>query len=645
MNNKNAIKRIFIGFGVLIVLMTGLAIWSIFSIGSLVGNAEEVIEGNKIKADMNQREIDHLLWAESLCAIFTDHSIKKVTVQTDPAKCAFGSWYYSDARKHVEEAIPALKEPLAAIEDDHNALHHSARDIDKCFQQIDTRLGSYLRDMKIAHLQWDARLQTAIISGDAGMMDGVELNPDNCAFGKWLKGEDFTDLMDHYPGLQVHFDSLIRSHDELHKSAQGIRLLLQSGQTAQASAIYRENINPKLEEVMGTFDQILSWFDDSISQFQTAQNIFVTETIPALKKVQSHLHGIIETVNENVLTDEGMLNQASISNTVIIITGVVALAAGIAIALTTGLTIRKSLTDVMKAMLQGSMEIASASSQVASGSEVLASETSEQAASIEEISSSLQEITSMIKMTSQNTEKANDLTSEAKSSAHRGSDSMEMMSDAINKIRTSADETSKIVKTIDEIAFQTNLLALNAAVEAARAGEAGKGFAVVAEEVRNLAQRSAEAARSTSSLIEESIENAKNGVRVNEQASGALGEIVEQVEKITVLVGEISNAAAQQATGIDEVSRSVVQMDAITQNNAANAEESATAAEEMNSQAEELQRIVDQLAALCGVKETENNLKLLENKASGKKRLTRKASLPERTTKPEQALHLSEDDF
>jgi methyl-accepting chemotaxis protein len=205
-------------------------------------------------------------------------------------------------------------------------------------------------------------------------------------------------------------------------------------------------------------------------------------------------------------------------------------------------------------------------------------------------------------MTSRNTSEANQLSSQAKDSAESGSASMHKMSDAIGKIRNSADETANIVKTIDEIAFQTNLLALNAAVEAARAGDAGKGFAVVAEEVRNLAQRSAQAAKSTSDLIAESIENAKHGVAVNDEVNRNLDEIVERVGKITSLVSEISNASDEQTKGIEELSRSVVQMDEITQNNASNAEESATAAEEMSAQAEELRKVVQKLARICGEK-------------------------------------------
>ena len=204
----------------------------------------------------------------------------------------------------------------------------------------------------------------------------------------------------------------------------------------------------------------------------------------------------------------------------------------------------------------------------------------------------------MTKQNADNAQQANTLASEARNAAKGGAESMQRMSRAIDDIQKSSDETAKIIKVIDEIAFQTNLLALNAAVEAARAGEAGKGFAVVAEEVRNLAMRSAEAAKNTANMIEESVKNSKNGVEISTEVSKALDEIVNGIAKTTDLVGEIAAASSEQAQGIDQVNTAVAQMDKVTQQNAANAEESASASEELSAQAEQMQSIVEELVAL-----------------------------------------------
>ncbi len=283
---------------------------------------------------------------------------------------------------------------------------------------------------------------------------------------------------------------------------------------------------------------------------------------------------------------------------IIAIAAVLTLAITIALLITRGVS--KVLTQIVATLREGSEQVSSASAQVSAASQSLAEGTTEQAAGLEETSSSLEEMSSMTKQNADNAEQANTLAVEAKKAAGTGSDSMGRMNAAILEIQKSSDETAKIIKVIDEIAFQTNLLALNAAVEAARAGEAGKGFAVVAEEVRNLAMRSAEAAKNTARMIEESVKNSKNGVDIATEVSKVLEEIVQSVGKTTDLVSEIAAASQEQAKGIDQVNTAVSQMDKVTQQNAANAEESASASEELSAQAESMTEVVSQLVALVG---------------------------------------------
>ena len=291
---------------------------------------------------------------------------------------------------------------------------------------------------------------------------------------------------------------------------------------------------------------------------------------------------------------------------------IVSLIIGVVLAMGLGIIISRSinkvLTRIVENLSEGSEQVTSAAGQVSSASQSLAEGATEQAAGLEETSSSLEEMASMTKQNAENAQQASTLAGEASTAATSGNEAMGKMNGAIQDIQKSSEETAKIIKVIDEIAFQTNLLALNAAVEAARAGEAGKGFAVVAEEVRNLAMRSAEAAKDTSGMIEESVKNANNGVEIATEVSKVLEDIVEGIGKTTELVGEIAAASQEQSQGIDQVNTAVGQMDKVTQANAANAEESASASEELSAQAEQMNGIVNELSALVGGNSQANSL-------------------------------------
>lgn len=264
--------------------------------------------------------------------------------------------------------------------------------------------------------------------------------------------------------------------------------------------------------------------------------------------------------------------------------------------------VNRVLIRVSGALNDGANQVASAAGQVSSASQTLAEGSSEQAASIEETSSSLEEMSSMTQRNAENAQKANELAKQARNAAEKGAGDMQAMSAAMDAIKTSSDDIAKIIKTIDEIAFQTNILALNAAVEAARAGEAGMGFAVVAEEVRSLAQRSAQAAKETAGKIEGAIGKTAQGVDISSKVAEALQEIVAKARQVDELVAEVAGASREQTQGISQINTAVGQMDKVTQSNAASAEESASAAEELNAQAETMKQSVGELLRLVGGK-------------------------------------------
>jgi methyl-accepting chemotaxis protein len=252
----------------------------------------------------------------------------------------------------------------------------------------------------------------------------------------------------------------------------------------------------------------------------------------------------------------------------------------------------ENLDQGLHQVAAGAAQVAAAAHQIGTGSQSLAQGASEQAAALEEIASSLQEISNMASANAAGAREAQEKSAEAQRSTEEGVASMGRLSEAMERIKDSSKRTAKIVQSIDEIAFQTNLLALNAAVEAARAGDSGKGFAVVAEEVRNLAMRSAEAARSTAGLIEESVRNAEEGVNLNRQVMDHLHGINQQVGLVHGGMARIADGSKQQYDGIRQVNVGIEQMNQVTQSTAANAEESASAAEELSGQSEEMSNLV-----------------------------------------------------
>lgn len=248
--------------------------------------------------------------------------------------------------------------------------------------------------------------------------------------------------------------------------------------------------------------------------------------------------------------------------------------------------------EVLTNIASASEQVAAGSKQVSDSSIALSQGATEQASSIEELTASLEEISSQTKLNAENANQANELAEGAKLNAVQGNAQMKEMLKAMEDINDASANISKIIKVIDEIAFQTNILALNAAVEAARAGQHGKGFAVVAEEVRNLAARSANAAKETTDMIEGSIKKAEGGTKIAKDTADALNKIVNGIEKVANLVNDIAVASNEQATGIGQINQGIMQVSQVIQTNSATSEESAAASEELSSQASLLKEMV-----------------------------------------------------
>ncbi len=523
-----------------------------------------------------QKELDHMGWAFKVQqAIVSKKS--EVKVKFDHTQCSLGKFLYGERGRKEAAAHPELLPIFEALKAPHEQLHKSGKKINNLL-----KAGNYIGATNVFATESSPALRQV-----NKLVQKAKQAATTALEGQQQAQQIF--IAETQPNLQEVQKQLFNVREKV--SAQALALSAKSASAVKTQATTVISIGV-IALLIGIIVAIF------ISRSLTGPMRKTVEMLGELEK--GHLDNRLQLNRKDEIGQmANSMDQFADSLQNEMVSSLQKLANG---DLTFDITPRDGrdelrgaikklgtdLNDIMGQIQIAGNEISSASGEIADSSQALSQGATESAASLEEVSASLNQTSSQTTLNAENAVQANSLSTETKLAAEKGSAQMQEMVAAMAGINEEGQKISKIIKTIDEIAFQTNLLALNAAVEAARAGQHGKGFAVVAEEVRNLAARSAKAAAETSELIEGSVEKTANGSAIANQTAEALEEIVSGIGKVTDLVAEISAASNEQAQGISEINTGVTQIDTVTQRNTASAEESAAAAEELSAQAAQL---------------------------------------------------------
>ncbi len=664
------------GFGIVLALFLGSVIWAITGIGTIVQDAENSISGNKIRSLVEEKIIDHLNWGAQVARFITNKEVDELNVSEDFKNCALGKWYYSDKRREAEKQFPSIKPILSELEEPHRKLHESVKEIKANYNKgFERGLVSFLNNKKVDHLKWMNNVMQVFHEEDMNKVQ-VETDFHKCGLGKWLYSDKLKEHMKEDPALAKVVEPIFEPHKKLHSSVVSINEQLAQGNLDQAEKIFKQETEKYAAQTLKAMNNVIAWQNKRKKEMQKAEKVYAQQTEPALEKVETLLHEANLKVKENALSSDVMLEEASSTRTTMIVIAAVALPIGIIIAIFIALGIIrpirkgveftesvsqgdltqtleidqkdevgqlaqalnnmvKNLNQIIKDQSEGIETLASSSSeltsiaeQMASSSEDTVSKVNTVASSAEEMSTNMSSVASAMEQASTNVNTivsgAEEMSSSINEIAKSAEQARETTSNAVNQadsaskrmneLGEAAQSIGKVTETINAISSQTNLLALNATIEAARAGEAGKGFAVVANEIKELAQQTADATGDISKKIEDiqsttdmSVNEIKEVIDVINRVEEFVSSIASSMEEQSSTTKEIASNVSQVSQGIQEVNENVnqssqaagqVSKDVNEVNKTAN--EISNSSAQVQESAQELSKLAERLREMAG---------------------------------------------
>jgi methyl-accepting chemotaxis protein len=604
--------KIGVGFGTLILIalsLGGLAVWNMWSVKTIANtladaNVPEVAVANEVERDSLSTMYETRGYAFTEDKTFLEKakaSLEQVKKNLKEAKDHAAKFDLAVLKQNAEKAEAHAKEYEELVND--TATKTQAMDKDRAV--MDEAAKEYMANCSVFLTNQNKKLDSEIDAAMAGKGSGGATSQPAITVEKLKERKDkinlANDVIDLGNAIRIGnwrsqaerdpkvFQEAVKKFEEVNKKLDDLKAITRQEEDLKAIDQCRA-AGKAYNDAMTAF--IANWL--AREELGKKRNEAGQAVLDAAKATSTA--GMEDTTKAS----DQAVGSLSTASTIMIIGLSIGIVVGVLMAIFITRSITGPINRIIAGLNEGADQVNDAAAQVSNASQQLAEGASEQASSLEETSSALEEMAAMTRTNAGNAKEANELAGQARQAAQEGDQTMVQLNAAMTGINESSDKISKIIKVIEEIAFQTNLLALNAAVEAARAGEHGKGFAVVADEVRNLAQRCAQAAKETTGLIEDAVNKSQQGTRVATEVGKALTTIVGQAAKVSDLISGISKASDEQAQGVDQVNVAVSQMDKVTQQNASGAEESASAAEELSAQAQTVKGMVGELMAMVG---------------------------------------------